>query len=457
MKGWPVVALHPDGKTFAVVKSGKLFIGPADETRQREYRHEPFPSSANPLRAVRAQFSPDGSKLAVALEGTTGLPGDLWILPWLSGGTPRRMQGTVRDAGWISWFPDSRRVLLGGTDLVTYSLIELDTATGRERAIWSSPGGLSVASVAPDGKRIALTAGEAENELAEVSLPDGRVSTLLSRGSLQFPEWSPSGTHYLYEAMSPAAIEDRSAAEGFVRVVVSHDSEGIPGNATSFGEPRWAPDGLRFVFRIGFGGGSTRQLWVSNVSVGHPFRLSGEEAATAPCWSPDGEWIAYIRLHGNGAQLVKTRASSGANPVVLTDAAVFINSQTHWSPAGDWILYPGVEGLSIISPDGRTSRTLIPRPLVYGFSKRGDQVIGVFREVSADGVAWPLISIDVKTGAGKRLATLSLPEAVSSMACFSLHPDGKRFATQISRSHYDLYMLEGFDEPKSWLDRLLRR
>ena len=38
-------------------------------------------------------------------------------------------------------------------------------------------------------------------------------------------------------------------------------------------------------------------------------------------------------------------------------------------------------------------------------------------------------------------------------------PDGKRFLTSIAKWPYDIWMLEGFDQPKqtTWLDRLLRR
>ena len=59
-----VTAIHPDGKTLAVVRNGKLFIGPADPSQQKEYRHAPFPSES---RYMAAQFSPDGSELAVGV------------------------------------------------------------------------------------------------------------------------------------------------------------------------------------------------------------------------------------------------------------------------------------------------------------------------------------------------------------------------------------------------------
>jgi WD40 repeat protein len=130
-----------------------------------------------------------------------------------------------------------------------------------------------------------------------------------------------------------------------------------------------------------------------------------------------------------------------------------------WSPAGDWIVYPSEEGISMVSPDGSTVRKLTARKLsVFAFSKDGAQVYGIVRNTTGEGAEWQLYSIDVKTGADKMLAPIDLPSSTAAVAGFSLHPDGKRFLTSISKFNYDIWMLEGWDQPrKTWLDRLLRR
>jgi hypothetical protein len=68
-------------------------------------------------------------------------------------------------------------------------------------------------------------------------------------------------------------------------------------------------------------------------------------------------------------------------------------------------------------------------------------------------------SVEVRTGIEKVLAPLDLPASTDDLDSFSLHPDGKRFLTSIAIWPFDIWMLEGFDEPgpKTWLDRLLRR
>jgi Tol biopolymer transport system component len=450
-------AIHPDGKTFALAAGGKLRLGPSSEGKQYEYDRAPFPTQPR-FRDIK--FSSDGSKLAVSLATDSVRGGELWILP-VRVAPPQRL--ALGGYSSISWFPDNRRLLLSRVLGEKASPVALDTATGAERTIWSSPEFVGPASVAPDGKRIAFTSGSNLWDLVDVSLADGRVSTMVSRGGLSmFPDWAPSGTHYMdsTDESGRLAIEDRSVQEGFARELVSLGSKPIPPSAVTLGEPRWAPDGRRFVFGIGFGhdfGG--RQIWLSSVAGSRPFPIDpAAEGSTAACWSPDGEWIAYIRTKETRRQLVKIRAASGGSPIMLAQAAPGVRSQTHWSPAGDWILYPGAGGLSLTSPDGKLSRLLTSRRfLAYGFSKSGEQVIGIFHNTAPDQPEWELYSVEVKTGSEKRLAALNLPPNASEVAGFSLHPDGKRFATSIGRWPYDIWMLEGFDQQKSWLDRLLRR
>ena len=68
-----------------------------------------------------------------------------------------------------------------------------------------------------------------------------------------------------------------------------------------------------------------------------------------------------------------------------------------------------------------------------------------------------ILTIDVKSGVEKQLATLD-PRPDSILAGrISLHPDGNRLAVSFVRQHGKIYMLEGFDESTSWFDRLMRR
>jgi Tol biopolymer transport system component len=175
-------------------------------------------------------------------------------------------------------------------------------------------------------------------------------------------------------------------------------------------------------------------------------------------WSPDGLWIAYYRSKDGKMQIAKIGTGAGATPLILTTVAAPGGSQTRWHPKGDWILYRDATGLALISLDGKQQHSLSERRFsVYGFSKAGDSIYGVYRNTEQSGPEWQLFSVDVKTGAEKFLAPLNLPAATNGISGFSLHPDGKRFAISVGQFLYDIWMLEGFEEGKSWFSASLHK
>ena len=94
---------------------------------------------------------------------------------------------------------------------------------------------------------------------------------------------------------------------------------------------------------------------------------------------------------------------------------------------------------------------------MFGFSKDGSQLFGIHRNTTGDGHQWQLYSVDVRTGAEKFLASVDLPASADSIAGFSMHPDGKRFLTSIAKWPFDIWMMEGFDQRKTRLEKLFRR
>jgi WD40-like Beta Propeller Repeat len=204
---------------------------------------------------------------------------------------------------------------------------------------------------------------------------------------------------------------------------------------------------------------------LSNASGGRTATLDSGVLLGMSAWSPDGQWVAFERRKAGAVQLAKVKPGSAAGPEILFNMAPAIREpgyqRMQWSPAGDWFLYPTLAegaGLSLISPDGHTTRSLTSRRFIdYGFSKDGSQVVGIYRNTKPDEAEWQLYSVDIKSGAEKLLGAVDLPPATEAMAGFSLHPDGKSFLISVAKWPDDIWMLEGFDQNKSWLDRLLRR
>ena len=434
--------IHPDGKTLVFVRDGKLWAGDLQGGQPREVWAGP-PNG----RIALALFSPDG-KLLLAGSRNRGW----WIVPFPAG-TPRQIKDSETSSIMsLTWFPDSHR--LAASDLEG-KLFVVDVNDGSRRVLYSSPEPLIGLSVSPDGKRIAYYTGDTAWDVIEVSLQDGAVRTLISDGGVSWwPDWAPSGTHFLFSSpigLPRPSVQDRSAnGDGFSRRIIESDGS----------SPRWSPDGTQFVYVEGDAG---RKLMLSNASGSRTIALDDQGVnMQAPSWSPDGQWIAYMGTQAGKYDLAKIRAAPGSSPVTLSSQIITGVSypMTQWSPAGDAILYRDPDGLLLISPSGGMPRRLSSRRLAaFTFSKDGRAVLGIFHNTGGDGDEWQLYSIDAKSGAEKLIAPVDLPASADSVAGFSLHPDGKRVLTSIAKWPYDIWMMEGFDQPasKSLVDRLLRR
>jgi eukaryotic-like serine/threonine-protein kinase len=435
-------AVHPDGKTFAFAREGKLWIGQDPRAGQapREFGIPPFQGSGT----VQA-FSPDGSRVAVVKAG------QVWVLEFPSG-EARRYEISADGA---SWMPDSRRLVVQSLPGATMTLSILDTTTGDTRVLYTSAYSLLMPAVSPDGHRIAFMGGDVSWDLIEIHVPSGRVRTMPSAGGVSWwPAWAPTGTRYAFVSDRSArpSVRDMSAdgGVGFSRVLAEIAEDGISLNTL-----RWAPDGNRFSFTIVRPGGD--KLMLANASGSPPQPVDEmAEISREAVWSPDGNWLVYERRVGADWQFVKIRPGSRAEPEILKtwsgshpDGAD--RTAVDWSPDGRWILAARTQpGLFLIAPDGRVERQLSPRggsawPAV-GFARDGRSVFALEQNTSGEGPPWRLWSTDVASGAERLLGGVPLPATAGIAAGFSLHPDGTRFLTSIANWPLDIWMLEGFDQ-----------
>jgi serine/threonine protein kinase len=446
------VTLHPDGNTLLFQRDGKMWIASLKGGPQRELAWQPPRKSASWVK-----FSPDGSKLFVF-----DAP-DAWIVPYPSG-TARKIPAFTSDAIFGSdWLPDSRHLVTAElASGLSSRMVLIDVADGARQVIYSSPEAFLYPSVSPDGKRIAYTAAATEWDVLEVTLRTASVHTILGGGGISWwPDWAPSGTHYLVSTDRSGGFNILDISpNGFSRRM----TEEPQGSSFAFAAaPRWAPDGTRFIYNLSDGSGGLT-LMLCNASGGRAIAIAslGRTATLLQSWSPDSQWITAITGPPGKEQVVKIKPMAGAIPVPVPKAVPVAEdySGPQWSPAGDWILYPSDGGMSLVSPDGATVRKLTSHKLsAYGFSNDGRQVYGVFHDTTGEGAQWQLYSVDVATGGEKMLAPVDLPASTDSIVGFSMHPGGQRFLTSIGKWPYDIWMLEGFNQPrkKTWLDRLLRR
>ena len=214
-----------------------------------------------------------------------------------------------------SWFPDNRHVAvalrLGADDRVT--LVIVDTIDGTRRTIGVGATGFASPSVSPDGKRIAYESGQFGWDVLEISIPNGEVRTLVSGGISRTPNWAPSGTHFIFSVPTgdgTGIVDQQAGVEGFSRRL--GDARGR--------DPQWSPDGGRFVFSRELDRVSS--LMLANAAGTGIVQLDSMRFGSlrGMAWSPDGQWICYLREIAGKQDLVKVRATPGSVPEIVANA-----------------------------------------------------------------------------------------------------------------------------------------
>ena len=445
-------SISPDGRGLVFsrgfIGANGLWIASPPDADPRPYRQSPFPENAASLDAP--QFSPDGYKIAVAVSRQAGgAAAELWIVPYPSG-TPRKTAVHLPAQGSsfrpFSWMPDSRHIVAGGgiADAGGH-LYLVDTEAGSIRPLTKTTGGESNPAVSPDGRQIAFASGADDFDLVEIDVDGGRPRTLLTTSRTEWmPTWSLAGNQYAYvtNANKDWEIWMRSTQEGSARPLVKRDS-GLTWDFLRY--PRFSPDGRRISYDIV---GPKHVVAVSSVAGGRPVVLDPDSTDHhGASWSPDGNWIAYRRLIAGKWELVKV-SLGGGRPISLGETSEG-GSPTDWSPNGEWICHRRGGLLHLVSSDGKVSRAVKTEAAAFGFSRDSAWLYAVRRNSKR---RWELAAMTVPGGEEGKVTQLDIPPS-SKIEGFSPHPNGRSFATSVGVARYDIWVLEGFAQPRRWFFR----
>lgn len=121
--------------------------------------------------------------------------------------------------------------------------------------------------------------------------------------------------------------------------------------------PVISPDGFRIAYGVIMRDPKhVGTLWVSSRAGGAATFLA--DNTSMPSWSPDGASLALVWLKPNGSPtLVVLKVGSNQPPSEIPNV-VCSNPGPAWSASGEWIACQSPAGITLVSPHGKTSRTL---------------------------------------------------------------------------------------------------
>ena len=164
----------------------------------------------------------------------------------------------------------------------------------------------------------------------------------------------------------------------------------------------------------------------------------------APSWSPDGGSIAFVRWKKNGFPLATIRLGSNQPPTEIYQERC---ESVQWSPSGEWIACGTSSGEPVLlSPDGKTQRTLAPiASSVLMWSKDSQTIYGIDRTNGRRA----LVALDVRSNTPRTVVEYSseIPLFYADWSWglqLSRSPDGTSVAIGTVTQQLDLWILEGF-------------
>jgi Tol biopolymer transport system component len=470
-------AIDPAGKRLALLRD--------DPTRVLRYSlwwstpigAEPTQESRPPFDHIRGTvgqlaFSADGQLLvwmnAVSeLTATAAADSKFYLVP-NDTGSPHEILGgltTSPNLSSIGWLPDNRHLVLAMPDLRLGGrhLWVADTVSGTASQVTATHTNETDPAVSPSGQVVAYASDEVDFDLGLIT-PDGQARrTVLATARNEFsPAWSPTGDQFAFVTDRSGSLEiwARSRDGKFERPIVTSKDFGESQTQT-LGSLAFSGDGRTLAYQRS--GEGSFAVWLSPVTGGTPVRLvSGDRMgsfADAPAWSPDDEWIAYSQTMSEqeGSRVTLRKIRVGSQEAVQLLDGITPGTSTAWSPDGQWILCQTNEGLVRITPEGGPTKVLLSEPPIDFTFAPDSRHVFVLAESETSG-HFALIEIDHPTGNVKVINPDLGPIPIANQPIRGLSFSKEQgFLTSLASARSDIWLMEGFQQPRGWLSRLLRR
>ncbi|MBE0680257.1 MAG: PD40 domain-containing protein [Bacteroidales bacterium] len=414
----PAVRLSPDGKTLAHVADKKLWITPLTGNVGPDFPGKPVQLNTGDVEVewTGLAWSGDGKWIAFNDMGSKDKPEaeklnqGIFVIP-SGGGKPKKVIENYRDTRVVNYrislSPDGKTLAhtsVENNEQHIY-LTQVDGGLPKRLVEMQARG----PSFSPDGKMIAfvqdkdLGRGEGELGLWIVAANGGTPLFLADAGKAASPVWSPDGSMIAF-------IDDTKKKQ--VNIVEVQDNRDVSGKVTTIDVPEgkgeiillagWTPDNKLGLLNI-----SEREfsLFTLPAEGGQAAIVSSDCYAFQPRWSRDGKQIFYVKPPREGENRYD-KMTVDAVPV-----AGGIGKSLPGEYFGEAVRQLPYQSGNRISPDGKMI------------------VTAAYTSADTSGVGeWPNSKIWKISLDGKVAEQITSTQGLYADMCPSWSPDGKKVA-----------------------------
>lgn len=240
------------------------------------------------------------------------------------------------DKTYPTWSPDGKRLLFVAEGSESTGLdIWVTNADGSAEPInlTNRKGDDTEPAWSADGQWISFTNNGREDKIRQVYVmeADGSDPYRLSYDQEEFgTTWSPNmkwlgfvmnaaGAHIMF--LRPPSDPKIPDGRPYYATPQRFDMMDVVGNLGHVNQPAWSPDGnwLAYMREIGL----KQQIWLARYPITRPdqdvIQLTNGNADTRPAWSPDSQWIVYTSRVGDNFEIFIMR-STGQSQINLTNS-----------------------------------------------------------------------------------------------------------------------------------------
>jgi eukaryotic-like serine/threonine-protein kinase len=258
--------------------------------------------------------------------------GAIWVASFDSrsrsiSGTPvRALEGVSVSVDGAAQFAISREgasVYLPSVPWSARRLVVVDSSS--QTPLAAPPHAYVTPRVSPDGRRVLLGVADNGEHLWSYDLSAGTLTQLTFEAANRAPIWSADGQRVVFASNRNGALNLfalPAGGDGNAERLTTTESLQLPGS--------WSPDGQTLAF-MEQNPSTGRDIWLRRRNGDRAPFVGGEADESAPRFSPDGRWIAYVSNESgqaevyvravNGEGVRRVSADGGAEPVWRRDGS----------------------------------------------------------------------------------------------------------------------------------------